>query len=468
MENTTLDAACFPSGFQPESQWETFEPEPGVAVRYPILDDSAWTELIESLRVAGRKLKERPVSELVESIGRAAERLLDHDDPLRAEVMRWLVPTAGLSAEMADLVLTRMAKDWTSDRLDELLEREFRVPEVLDGFRALDPGRQIHAIGSDLSFHVGAGTVPGVSVSSMIRSLLVKSAVLLKPGRGDVALPVVFARALAQVDPGLGAAVAVVYWPGGQGRAETLALQQSDVVVAYGGGESVAALRDRTPVTSRFVAYHHRVSVGLIGRDAVSANTAGQTASAAALAVSTFDQRGCVSPHVLYVEAGGGTTAKAWAGVLAEAMEQVENEIPGGRLSSEEASLLHQSRGAAEMQEASGDEVLVHTGDRGSWTVIYQKNSAFTLSCQNRVVYVKPVRDLGHVPELLASVGPHLQTVALSGATDRRQGLATALARAGVARITSFEGAPWPPPWWHHDGASVFEGLVSWVDLEDE
>jgi hypothetical protein len=468
MERTPFDAACFPGGFEPEAQWEDLEAEPGVAVRYPVLDDRAWTELIENLRVSGEALKERPVRELVDSIGRAAERLLDPEDSLRGEALNWLVPTAGLSAEMADLVLTGMAKDWTSDRLTELLEREFRVPEVLDEFRVLDSGRKLHAVGSDLSFHVGAGTVPGVSVSSMIRSLLVKSAVLLKPGRGDVVLPVVFARALAQVDAGLGRAVAVVYWPGGRSPAEALALRESSVVVAYGGGESVAALRDRTPVTSRFLAYHHRVSVGLIGRDALSGANARQTASAAALAVSTFDQRGCVSPHVLYVEAGGSTTAKEWAGVLAEAMGELENAIPGGRLTPEEASLLHQSRGAAEMQEASGDEVAVHIGDRGSWTVIYQESSAFTLSCQNRVIYVKPVPDLDDVPQLLADVGPHLQTVALSGATDRRQYLATVLGRTGVTRVTSFEGAPWPPPWWHHDGASVFAGLVSWVDLEDE
>ena len=36
-----------------------------------------------------------------------------------------------------------------------------------------------------MTFHLGAGTVPGVAVTSLVRALLVKSAVLLKPGRLD-------------------------------------------------------------------------------------------------------------------------------------------------------------------------------------------------------------------------------------------------------------------------------------------
>jgi hypothetical protein len=75
--------------------------------------------------------------------------------------------------------------------------------------------------------------------------------------------------------------------------------------------------------------------------------------------------------------------------------------------------------------------------------------------------------DLGDVADSLAKVGRHLQTVAIEGAEDRLPMLAEALSRAGATRVTSFEKAPWPPPWWHHDGASVLTGLVRWIDLEE-
>ena len=463
----TLDAFAFPAGFSFDARWESFGVEPGIEVRYPQLALADWSRLLEGLRASGRSLSERPVSEVVRSLGRSAERFLDLEDPIRLEALEWLVPTAGISVEMAGVVLTGMARDWTAGRLTELLERELGVPEVLDDFQRLDSGRTVHASGPALSFHVGAGTVPGVSVSSLIRALLVKSAVLLKPGKGDLALPVLFARALAEEDPELAAGLAVAYWPGGDGPAEALALESAEVVVAYGSSESVAALRARTPITSRFVAYHHRVSVGLVGRDALSLEEARRTAADAAMAVSMFDQRGCVSPHVLYVERGGVTDPMVWSGVLAELMAEVESALPGGRLTPDEASSLHQLRGAAELEEASGNGSRVHRGDSGAWTVIYQVSPAFTLSCQNRVIHVKPVSDLAEVPELLYELRRYLQTVALTGAGDRRAELAMALGRVGVTRVTSFETAPWPPPWWHHDGASVFDGLIRWIDLED-
>ena len=180
----TFDAISFPTGFVSEPVWESFQVEPGIEVRYPHLEPADWSLLLKTLRDAGRALRERPVADVVGSIGRAAGRLLDLEDPIRLAALEWLVPTAGISAEMAAVVLTGMARDWTGDRLAELLEREFTIPEVLDDFQLLDSGRAVHATGPDLSFHVGAGTVPGVSVSSLIRALLVKSAVFLKPGEG--------------------------------------------------------------------------------------------------------------------------------------------------------------------------------------------------------------------------------------------------------------------------------------------
>ena len=91
----------------------------------------------------------------------------------------------------------------------------------------------------------------------------------------------------------------------------------------------------------------------------------------------------------------------------------------------------------------------------------------FTPSCLNRVVSLFPTPDLCGVAASLEEVGSYLQTVAVDGAGDRLPMLAEALCRAGATRVTSFEKAPWPPPWWHHDGASVFAGLLRWIDLEE-
>ena len=348
---TTFDACRIPSfpselpTAPPTLVWETIDVSESVAVRYPVWPGDAAERLLEVLREAGARLADVPVRDLVTCVGQVADRFLDSSDPIRHRAIDLLVPTAGLSKEMASEILTGMARDWTAERLTELLRRELQDPGVLDGFCRLDEGRSVRAKGPLLTFHVGAGTVPGVSVTSMIRALLVKSAVLLKPGLGDVVLPVLFAEALAEEAPELSDALAVTYWPGGSSPLEGLALKRAEAVVAYGDDEAIGSLRTRTPLTARFIAYHHRLSVGLVGREALTAERAPRVARVAARAVSMFDQRGCVSAHAIYVEEGGAVDPGEWADLLASAMADREAELPGGELTAADASAVHQMRG---------------------------------------------------------------------------------------------------------------------------
>ncbi len=471
---TTFDAFRLPSFSSelptapPTLDLETIDVSESVTIRYPAgWPGDAAERLLQALREAGERLADVPVRDLVTCVGRVADRFLDSSDPIRHKAIDLLVPTSGLSKEMASEILTGMARDWTAERLTELLRRELQDPGVLDGFCRLDEGRSVRAKGPLLTFHVGAGTVPGVSVTSMIRALLVKSAVLLKPGLGDVVLPVLFAEALAEEAPELSDSLAVTYWPGGSSPLEDLALRRAEAVVAYGGNEAIKSLRNRTPVTARFIAYHHRLSVGLVGRAALTAERAPRVARVAARAVSMFDQRGCVSAHAIYVEEGGAVDPGGWAALLASAMADLEAELPGGNLTAADASAVHQMRGSAELREASGSGVRVFRADDSFWTVILEEELGFTPSCLNRVISLFPTPDLCGVANSLGEVGGYLQTVAVEGAEDRLPMLAEALYRAGATRVTSFEKAPWPPPWWHHDGASVFAGLIRWMDLEE-
>ena len=46
------------------------------------------------------------------------------------------------------------------------------------------------------------------------------------------------------------------------------------------------------------------------------------------------------------------------------------------------------------------------------------------------------------------------------------EAMGEALASIGASRVTSLSDAPWPPPWWHHDGGGPLRSLVRWTDLE--
>ncbi len=440
----------------------------------PDLDRSAAAALLTRLEEARAPLREMRTHDLIAALGTSGRRLLDPNDPLRREAEEWLPREAGLSAPMARQLLDRMARDWTVPALTHLVQAEFGDPRVLEGFverdgNGGDPHQdRVRAEGDPLAFHVGAGNVAGVGATSLLRSLLVRSPLLLKPGRGDVILPVLVARALAEADPRVGSAVAVAYWPGGsRPPLEALALERARRVVVYGGTETVRELRRRLPASTPLVAYHHRISAGAVGRDRLSGEQETRPlARQAAEAVSAYDQRGCVSPHVIWVEEGGAVTPRTWAGLLAEAMEHVATELPPGPIPEEVGARVHQLRGAAELQAAAGAGHEVLAPDHAGWTVLYEPGFRFEAGCTGRLVRVQAVERLEAIPAKLAEHGPLLQSMALEVRPGRREALAGAFSARGVSRITTFRQQPWPPPWWLHDGRGPLRALVRWSTLE--
>ena len=437
-------------------------------LRFPTPDPAFARRLCDHLVEAGARLHERRTDSLVKSLGRAGARFLDPADPIRKAALDLLPAAAGLSPAMAEKVLDGMARDWTADRLARLVRAQFPDPAVLDGFRPGSGGSRVRAFGHRLIVQLGAGNVAGVSVGGVARALLARSPLLLKPGLHDAVLPVLFARALADRDPELAAALAVLYWPGGNDTVEAEVLPRAGLVVVYGGTDTIEAVRARLPAATPLVAYSHRVGVALVGREALAAGRANRTATAAARAVAAFDQRGCVSPHLFWVEEGGALTPAEWAARLATAMAAVEQDLPAGPTPPEVASQVQQLRGTWELMRAAGGGARVFRPAGAEWTVVYDPDPAFSPSCLGRFAWVKPVPDLERVAGLLAGLRPFLQTAGLCGAGARAASLVEQLGRAGVSRVTSLRSMPWPPAWWRHDGGDPLRALVRWVDWEVE
>lgn len=413
-------------------------------------------------------LVDRPVDEIVAAIDRVAARFLREGDPLRAEAIQGVHSATGHSPAMARLIVDGMAADWRAGPLRCLLAAEFGDPGALDRFVARADGRRSRAFGPSLTMHVFSGNVPGVSVTSLIRALLVKSASVGKTAAAEPVMAPLFVRALAEEDPGLGECVAITRWRGGDEALEAVALARADAVIVYGSGETVRSLRERTPPGTRFLGYPHRISFGVVAREALTdEGTARQLAEDAALAVATFDQRGCVSPQLVYVETGGSISPEAWATLLAAELDRLESELPRGAVTAEEAAAIRQLRARAEFAELAGSGVRLHaSADGTAWTVVYDPDPGFGASCLNRTVSVRPVTSIDEIPGLVAAASTVLQTVAFAGPADRRERFAGNIGALGASRVTSFRRMPWPAPSWHHDGRPPLGDLVRWCDVE--
>jgi Acyl-CoA reductase (LuxC) len=457
---------ALPTGIEVPSATETVELPTG-ALEFLRPPRQWWTRLAGGLREARTELCDRPARDIAVTLGTVGARFRTPGDRLREEALAWMPSTASLSDAMAERVLDGMARDWTGDRLTRLLELEFDPPEVLDGFISREVGGSIYASGAELSLHIGSGTVPGVTATSLVRSLLVKSPAIVKPGLGDLVLPVLWLRGLREVDAALADACAVTYWPGGETETEDELFDAVDAVVAYGRDSTLRSLRDRLPLSTRFIPHGHRAGIAAISRESLSAGSLEGVARAGAYAVGMFDQRGCVSPHVIYVELGGAASPDDFMDSLSREFAALDREVPTGEASLEEASALQQLRGREELRAAEpGSGVRVRVGPGGSWCVVLDPDPAFKPSCLRRFVWVKPIDDLALLPDILTPVSPHLQTLALEAASPRREAIVEALGRIGISRFTTLAEAPWPPAWWHHDGQGPLRALVSWVEDE--
>jgi len=465
----TFDAFHLPGlGAADVESWIARDVGAGVELRHPVLRPGAIGRIADRLRAArAATLARAPVPAIIEAIDAAAVRLLDRAHPLRVIAERALPAVTGYSLPMIRLVLDRMAADWRAPALERLVTSELGSLDALDGFRAgAAAGRRSRIYGPEISLHIFAGNVPGVGVTSVVRALLVRSAVLAKTAEAEPVLGVLFARALAESAPWLAACAAATRWaPGGDADREAAA--HADLVAVYGGAEAVAAFRGNATATVRVIEHGPRLSVAAIGRDALRSEAdARHAADDAARAVATFDQQGCVSPHALFVESGGAVEPRAFARMVAGGLAALEPELPRGRLDPAESAVIHAVRATAEFRAISGEDIEVIAGPVAAWTVIWDGGGAFEPTCLNRTIRVLPVASLEDVAVRVRAYRSVLQTVGLAGAGSRLERVADALAAAGASRITTLDRMPWPPPDGHHDGRGPLRELVREVDIE--
>src|SRR5208283_1184624 len=158
----------------------------------------------------------------------------------------------------------------------------------------------------------------------------------------------------------------------------------------------LAAIRAQMPMKIRFLGYGHRVSFGFVAQEVLYGSRAKKIVATAADDVVAWNQLGCLSPHVIYVQLGGEVLPEHFAQLLAGELERREVSEPRGQLAAEHAAAIASRRGIYEVRAAHSPETTQHWCSKNStaWTVVYEADPRFQMSCLNRFIYVKPVRDL--------------------------------------------------------------------------
>jgi hypothetical protein len=340
---------------------------------------AALLQRVEVAVDAAARQRRRPRREIAVALATAAARWR-RDEALAAA----LPAAAGLSPAMVATVLPLAVEPFDADAMLALVEHELGAGAA--GRGAPD--------GPRLVVHILASNVPALGLPAIALACLAGVATVVKSGRADPLSAPAFHRALAAVDPELAATVVTAAWRGGDREVEDAVLTRADIVVASGSDATLAALAPR--VRMRLVAHGTRTSVAAVGRDAPP-EAADQLAFDAAL----YDQRGCLSPHAVWVEGD----ADAFAARLAAALKRLAVDLPPGPTS---RAARAATRIAAEEADWNGTRVAAAGG---------------------RMVVVQPIAALRTLAERL---GPGtVECVGVAGASLD----VDALRRAGVARV---------------------------------
>jgi hypothetical protein len=413
----------------------------------------------------------RPTEQLMRVLSEVAARWLQPDNPFRRLALERGPALTGFGGATLARGLDAWFRQLTCDNLHAWLTQELgdarRLDEFVPDAGEAPPRRRGLALGPALLVHITAGHIPNPAFTSMVLGLLLRSAQFVKCASGTSLLPRLFAHSIYEADAKLGACLEVAEWRGGNDALESALFAQADCVTATGRNETLAAIRARLPVTTRFVGYGHRLSFGYVSGGVLCAATARKVVADAAGDVVAWNQLGCLSPHVLYVQHGGGVPPRRFADLLADELERREASEPRGELPVETAAAIASRRAVYEVRAAhSPDTQMWFSKHSTAWTVVYEEDPRFQTSCLNRFVYVKPVRHLDEALQNADAVRAHVSTVGLAASPHELPALAAQLARWGATRVCPLGRMQEPPLTWRHDGRLALGDLVTWTDFE--
>jgi hypothetical protein len=236
--------------------------------------------------------------ERVRRLIEAARKIADPGDALGQQARRLLPPVTGLSPEGVELALLRsLESDATPDEIRTLCSAAPAVPRA-------------HVL---LSANVFVAALRAIAIA-----LAASPRVSVRCSRRES----VMAELLRQASD--------VFEIVGE-----LAPEPGDHVWAYGSDETIAALRASLP---RDVVLHgHGAGIGVAVVAVETGEELDRAAAALAEDVVLFDQRGCLSPRLaLFV--GDSGSARRFAERTSHALADLEQRIPRGTLSADEAA----------------------------------------------------------------------------------------------------------------------------------
>lgn len=400
----------------------------------------------ERLGAARDALRDRPRERTLDSLATLLDAWSQPDSPWQRRLVRELPAATGFSPANVCTGLARGLAHWTGAALRERVASELGSAES-------------RVTGFDQTSVVLAGSIPMPTILSLLTPLILHSPVLAKTASRDPVTAHVFAASLAEIDGELAAALEVVTFARDD-LVSTAAFLDADCVVATGSDETLGELKRQLRDGVRLVSYGHRLSIAVLGGEALVSGALPEVADALALDVALWDQLGCLSPVAVLCETADPDRVEQLAEALAAALEKTEDRLPRGELPVAAAAAIRSERDEAEMRRAASGDVSVRGADDLRFTVVREADAAWRPAPLYRFVRIHPCADRAALFRAVEPLGRHLAAAAMAGFGSEHESVAAELVRLGASRICEAGALQSPPFGWHHDGQPLLPPLI--------
>ena len=398
------------------------------------------------------------IGEVVDLLDEVGRRLDPETNPWLRNSLEHALREATLSPRLIEYAYHGLGGLFSRRSLEFQLESELGRFAAGTWAETPDPwgGRhQIRAFPPRLA-HVVAGNTPGTAAVTIVRGALTRGVNLMKLGSDDLFTASAILRTMAEVAPGhpVLRSFTAVYWRGGDKEIEGTLLrpQYFDKIVAWGGEAAIRNALSYIGPGIELVAFDPKVSVSLLGREALASQAAlHESAAAAATDVALYNQNACASSRFIYAE-GSPQELAPWCQALAGELA-VDRPLSDGS----GVPVPAEVREAVAAVRFLEPEFQVFGSFRTGTVVLSQDPVDF--HPDGKVVNVVAVNSLD---DALRHVTVATQTIGIYP-PERAAGLRDRLASAGMQRLVTLGAVATKVPGVPHDGFYPLQRMVRWL-----
>ena len=313
--------------------------------------------------------------------------------------------------------------------------------------------------------HIVPGNAATVPPLSVLEGLMSGNINLLKNSSKNGNFPQLVLKALVDADE-TGHLKSFVYAFQISSKEESLLknlYQVANGIAAWGGEESVAAVKNLAAPSVRIIDWGHKISFSYVAK---SKKDDKASLKAIAYDICVIEQQACSSPQCLYLDTDDQKELDQFAIRFSKVLEQVSNTFPQKSPSIQESAEISGITQVARTSQALGESKVIESKDH-IWRIIVDYKSSLRPSPLYRTIWVKPLPS-NKIVSVLEPFRTYLQSAGLACQREELFDLSTQLFQAGVTRVMppgkmldGYAGQP-------HDGVYALQRYARRISLMAE